>query len=198
MEASTAGAGAPPSPDDPRSDLPPDAPGAVQKAATPDGVAELSPSEEADAIHWLLQPARPYRFKCTVKYDTPYGSRDLTWYIRQLDGKKIEGIEDRHRESGEGPFGKINTIMANPEVVAEATLEVQDAVSFRKLDIGSEEFRTAPNGELIPSKAEALRLRLHYQSGVLAYLAEEVRRISGYSADRVGSATRVLVDAAGN
>lgn len=183
--------GAPPS-----AGLPEDAPPAIRAAADGD-TSDVTVGGEKDGIYWLLQPARAMHWECRVDYDTPEGIRPLRWGIRSLDGKRIDDIEQRN-STGEGPFAKVNQLTTNAELVAEASTIVRDSGSGRKIDLHSEEFRTTPAGDVLASTAEALRLRMHFQSGLLAYLAEEVRRISGWSPDRVGQAQRVLVDAAGN
>lgn len=183
-----------PSPQDVRSDLPPGAPASVHRAA---GDEKLSPTDERDAIYWLLQPARATHWRSRVLYQTPEGERPVWWYLKSLDPGKIEAIERRNQE-GDGPFARLNAPAANAEIVDAATEKIEDCASGRSIDIEDERIRTTPTGEMIASRSEALRLRFHFQGGLLAYLAEEVRRLSGFSADRVGAAERVLVETVGN
>lgn len=183
-----------PSTEDVRSDLPPGAPPSVHRAA---GNEKLDPTDERDAIYWLLQPARATHWRCRVLYQTPEGERPVWWYLKSLDPGKIESIERRNMD-GEGPFARVNSVMANPEIVDAATEKIEDCATGRSINIEDERIRTTPEGEMIASRSEALRLRFHFQGGLLAYLAEEIRRLSGFSADRVGAAERVLVEMVGN
>lgn len=175
--------------------LPPETPEGLRKAA--DGEAgEMTVREEKGALDYLLGATKPVEYDVPVKYDTPAGVKELTFHIRQLDGKAIIKMEDKHRK-GSGPFAELDDIMFNAEIVAAATLWLTDT-SGRQVDPRSPDFI----GELGFGPAEAMELRFKFQPGVLDGLAGQIRSISGYAPDRVGTAEqadgRVLSEALGS
>lgn len=166
--------------------LPPDAPEAAVRAAQ--GV-DLSPEDDRDAADWLCAPQRAHRFRVRTEFETDAGTMPLTFVIKQIDSKRIDEIEKRNMDSASGT---INRIVANAEIVAEAC-ELLEGAKGHKVDPKSEEFRAG-----VPSTAVAFEQRFFYQAGVLSGVAGEVRRVAGWSPDRVGTAQRVLVEAASN
>jgi hypothetical protein len=163
----------------------------------------LEEKDERDALDWLLGSKPQVEYGVPVTLLTESGDATFTWVIRQMDGRKIDGIEARHRNEMTGKYDRIG---ADCDVAAEATVCLQSE-SGRKLDPKSEEFRTmrvrdTRNGEVTtlvhPSAGEAIAARFRLQLGVVSGVASEVRRISGYDPEKVGSAKRRLVVASGN
>lgn len=153
---------------------------------------EVSAAAEHDAVFWLLQPPRAAEWESDVKYETPEGTRDLLWRLRSVKGSELDEMERRYVRAAGGNAEDLDDVGLAAEIVARATLRVVDKASGTVLDLQSEAFRRG-----IPSAAEALRLTMDFQSGILTSLASEVRRISGWGPDRVGKSRRVLVDVAG-
>ena len=190
----------------PSDELPTDAPRAIREAA--DGpVEEADPRdrkqpgkvtavEESEALQWLIDAGgTPMEYTVPVRWDTKDGMKQIAWRIQSMPGGRIDEIENANRQ-GDGPFAPINQIRAAAAIVAEAT---------RSPDIHSEQFRrpteaTPSNPDRLPDAdpVDALLRVFQFQSGLLVGLAENVRAISGWSADRVGQADRVLTRAAGN
>lgn len=168
------------------------APEAVTEAAqSPDAAKRLTENEEQEALDFLLGASGPLPFKLPVTIYTDRGDRKIGWTIRQLDGKRILALEDEHTDD---QTGKVDDLALNAAIVAEATIFP---------DVASEKFRTPPpvDGRTFAPDAaptDALLRIFRFQSGLLTGIAAQVRSISGWSVDRVGSAQRVLVDAAGN
>lgn len=182
--------------------LPEDAPDAVRELADRDFKAErdgtepekdVAPEAEHDAIFWLLQPPRAAFWETDVKYETPEGERTLVWRLRALKHAEIDEPERRFLRAADNDTDKLDEIGLAAEIVVAATERVADKESGNVIDLRSDAFRAG-----IPSASEALKARFDFQSGVLPALANEVRRISGWSPDRVGPARRVLVDVAKN
>lgn len=170
--------------------LPTGAPEGLVKAAQG---KDVTGDEERDVIDFLLGKQAAPRYKVEVKFDTPKGTRELVWTLRALDGRRIFALEKEYTKTGSGvPYGDLDDIAFNAALVAEATVEIASP-SGRKVDIKSDEFRAG-----CASPVDALMQRFHYQSGVLAGLAGQVREISGWSPDRIGSAQRVITTAVGN
>lgn len=169
------------------------------------GHEELTEENERDALDYLLapKPARTYGVK--VEYETDKGVEPLTFVIRAMDGRTIDSIEQRNVSESSG---QLDAITANCELVAEACSGIESK-SGRKVALDSDEFLTlqvpkqgGANGETEPkrlaSPALALEARFRTQIGVIAGVAREVRRMSGYDPTRVGQAQRRLVEASGN
>lgn len=164
-------------------DLPPDAPDGLRKAAE-GGADRMTVGEERDALDFLLGATKPVEYDVPVKYDTSAGRKELTFRIRQLDGKVILKLEDSHKK-GTGPFAELDDIAFNAALVAEATVFLTDA-SGREVDPKGHEFI----GDLGFGPAEAMEVRFKFQPGILDGVAGQIRSISGYSPDRVGAAER--------
>jgi hypothetical protein len=162
----------------------------------PDGVrrsavgAKVTPEQERSALTWFLEPQRPLRYRVPVQYDTPEGVQTLTLLMRSIPQHDMERIEQRNRK-GDGPLAEYDDFQVNAEMVGEALVAFVD---------GEEEIVANDPRVLsgLPSVAEAMKARFYYQPGLLAGLASEVRRISGWGTDRVGRAERVLTATAGN
>ena len=164
-----------------------EAPEPVQKAAVG---ARVTPEEERSALDWFLEPQRPLRYRAEVQFDTPEGIKPMTMILRSIPQHDMEKIENRNRK-GEGLMADYDDFQVNVEIVGEALVSVE---------AGGESIE--PNDPRVlsglPSVAEAMKARFYYQPGVLAGVAAEVRRISGWGTDRVGRAERVLAHTAGN
>lgn len=158
---------------------------------------------ERDALDYLLGAKPPRLYGVTVELETDDGPAPLTFVIRAMDGRKIDGIEQRNVAAG---TGRVDVLAVDTQLVAEATT-VLLSKSGRRLDPASEEFRTmlvtrTDTGEQTSithaSPAEALEARFRTQLGLLSGVAREVRRVSGYDPSKVGQAQRRLVEASGN
>lgn len=179
----------------PSAALPPDAPDALRTAA--DGKADdVTIGGEHEALSYLLGATKPVEYDVPVKFDTPAGTKELTFHIRQLDGKAIIKKEDAHRK-GSGPFAELDDIAFNADLVAEATVWISDATG-RKVEPNSPEF----DGGLGYGPALAMETRFKFQPGILDGIAGQIRSVSGYAPDRVGTAERatdrVMTEALGS
>lgn len=173
----------------PLAGLPGGAPISVRDAA--DG-QKGDAAGERSALDWLCGATAPLRYTVDVQYATPDGIKPLRFHMHQLDVSQLDAIERRNRK-GDGPFADLVTRTYNAEVVAEATDLIEDLGNGQSLSIREPRFLGA-----IPSPPIAVEKRFGYQPGLLRGLVSEVREMAGDSADRVGTAQRALVDAAGN
>lgn len=191
------GPGEPPTPDprDAARGLPEDAPQAVVDQAR----GHDSPEGRRSAVKLLLGQQRAPRYKVRVEFATDEGDVGMWFLVHSLDGKRIDAIERAHTDRN-SVMGEMDELSVNAELVADATLTISDGEpgtpeyeQGETTKVNSPEFL---HGEA--SSAEALKARFHWQSGLLAGLATQIRRISGWAPDRVGGAQRVLVELAGN
>jgi hypothetical protein len=150
---------------------------------------EMTLGTEHSVIHWLLQPQQAPRYDVPVKFETPEGTLELTFRLRSIAGDKLDGIERQYMN--EDPT-KVDDMGLAAALIAASTEYVMDPKTGTRLELSDPKFVLG-----IGSVAEAIRARFHFQSGVLVNLANEVRRVSGWSPDRVGRASRVLVDLTG-
>jgi hypothetical protein len=161
----------------------------VEKAARGE---ELTDAEEKGALAYLLGPTKAVTYKAPVAIETQDGEKTLYVHFAQQDGAKIIALDTEHR-TGEGPFARLNVPEFNIALVQEALTHLTDTTGAR-VNLKSPEFIGGhPEG-----LAGALRLRFKVQRGIFNDLAAEIQRVSGYGGDRVGTAQRSLVDAAGN
>lgn len=196
MEAATGTrSGSAPKPSD---DLPQDAPEAVRELADGTDAKKMKRDAEHDVIAFFLGQQAAPRYKMRVEFDTPVGMLPMEWVVRALDGKTIDEIEKRHTPDNQGPFGEMDDLAANAELVAEATVLIRDPKSGTEITIDDPRIRQTADGREVVSINDAIKARFHWQSGLLAGMAGNVRRASGWAPDRVGEATRVMSDAAGN
>jgi hypothetical protein len=165
----------------------------------------LTGENERDALDHLLAPKPARLYDVKVQYDTEDGLLPLVFVIRGVDGRKLDRIE---QECVSDVTGRMDSMTADLRIVAEegcAWLET----ARRSLRLESEEFRTMrrakPDGEagemetfVHASPVEALEARFKTQLGLISGVAQRVRRISGFDAERVGQANRRLVAASGN
>lgn len=165
---------------------------AVERAA--EG-KELDAAQERSALDYLLGAPEPAKYKVTVQYETPAGLADLTFYFHALDGRRIDKIEQSHIDSNTAMMDKT---AADYELVATACDAIEDETG-RKVAPKSEAFRTIkPDESPLASPVLALQARFGTQGGLIAGVARGIREAGGWSSERVGKASRVLVAAAGN
>lgn len=163
-------------------------PDEVRRAAAGE---ELTSREEKGALDFLLGPTRALRYTIEVQLETDEGMKPLKFHVQQQDGARLAKLETENR-AGDGPFARLDTVAYNSAVVHAATTAFTDATG-RRVELESQDFVGGhPEGSL-----GALRTRFKFQGGIFEALSGEIQRVSGYSADRVGSAQRVLVDAVG-
>lgn len=165
----------------------------------------LTDEDERDALDFLLAPKPPRLYGVTVQYDTEKGTLPLTFVIRGTDGRRIDAIEQLHVSE---TTGKVDAISAECQLVAEATVFLEGRPGHHvKLD--SDEYLTVrkpkPEDEgggfetvRLASPADAIEARFRTQLGLIAGVANHIRRISGYDPTRVGNAQRRLAAAVGN
>jgi len=165
--------------------------GAVRPGDVDEGTDEARAlaEEEHGALEWLLSAEQPPPWEVEVQYLTPRGTKPLVFVVVPMDGREITNIEERNT-SGSGPAvtRKLDEIANNAELVAAATLYIEDPKTGERMDPGSPEFR----GQM-PSKATAIERRFAKQSGLLMGVAGQVRSISGYNSDHVGKARQRAV-----
>lgn len=193
--------GAPPTSDrrDRAAGIDPEAPQAVLDAARGH---ELKASGERSAVGYLLGKAKAPKYKVRVDFATDDGDVVLWFYIHSLDSARIDAIENTHTDrtkvTADG-MPDVDQLRINAEIVTDACITISDGEpGTAAYETGGQTKPTDPDflaGNV--SGAEALQQRFHWQAGLLAGVAREVRRISGWAPDRVGQAARVLVDVAG-
>lgn len=166
----------------PSDGLPADAPASVRDVA--DG---RKTEDERGALDWFLGSTRRLEYDVPVQFDTPEGMKTLIFHLRQVDGDRLQALEDENRQ-GDGPFAKLDVMGFNAAIVCEATAFVTDA-SGRQVELSSQEFTGG-----VPSPVLALQTRFKTQPGILDGLAERIRAKAAFGGDRVGSAQRSLVE----
>lgn len=161
----------------------------VDPAAAVVGADNVTAEQERGALEYLLGPTVPLVYDVTVKYETVVGILPLVVRFRQQDPMTLQQHDDDNRDKS-GPFGKLDQIGFNAAVCAGAIMSMRDSTG-RTVPLDSEEFRGGmPGGTQL-----ALTTRFKFQGGLLEFVAEEIKRVSGYAADRVGTAQRVHVEA---
>ena len=163
------------------------------KSGTEDPLArvsgEMTNREEMDVLDFLLGPTVALEYDLPVKVETPEGVRSLIVHFRQLDPSTMEAHDAEYRK-GDGPFAKLDVPAFNAAVCADAIIWVGNEAGV-KVEIRSERFR----GGMPGGPALALQTRFKFQGGLLDGIVEEVKRVSGYSPDRIGTAQRAVVEA---
>lgn len=149
---------------------------------------QLTAGEEKDALDFLLGPTPRLSYHVTVQYMTQDGLKPLTFHFLPQDPSKFEELDAANRK-GDGPFAKLDSYGYVVDVIVEATTHISGA-SGRKVDIRSAEFLGG-----VPAPHLALMTRFRGQGGLLESVVEEIRKVSGYNADRVGTAQRSMVEA---
>jgi hypothetical protein len=169
---------------------------AAMPAGAPDALSELalgrdvSAEEERGALSFLLGKTRRLQYTLPVQYDTEEGMKTLRVRIQQCDDRKLNELDAAARD-GDGPFAKLDTTQFNASVCAEGMVYVEDETGRRVMCDSEEWIGGAPNPVI------AMEVRFKFEPGLLEGIAEEIRRVSGYAPNRVGSAQRVLVNAVG-
>lgn len=165
--------------------------GDVKPADVPAEEQAQLDEEERGALDWLLAAEQPPPYEVEVQFLTPQGFKPLTFVIVPVDGRKITDIEERNT-SGSGPAisRKLDEVANNAELVAAATLYIEDPADGAKIKLGAPEFKGEMPGA---TAATALERRFARQSGLLMGVAGQVRSISGYNSDHVGKARQRAV-----
>lgn len=176
---------------------------ALEEAATAPrddkGKPEVSGETERTALDFLLSPPKRLEYKVPVSIDTEGGEKTLDLIVRSLPGQQLRDIERRNSKDGTlGPLAELDDQRIAAETVSAALVRIEDPRSGGTLDPRDPRFMQNSRGEKIIDPVTALAARFEFQSGILSNVASEVRRISGYSSDRVGTAQRVMVDAVGS
>lgn len=183
---------------DPAAQLPGGAPDGLKEAArgrldeglTDHDAAEAT-AKEAGALDFLLSNPSPQPFTVESLVDTPNGLKALTFHMHQLDGSRIEALENEHSE-GVGPFARVDRQRLNAAKIAEATDKMVDA--------NGKELTPTDGGFLGDAVAPAIAFERMFkmQPGVSDQLAEQIDRMAGMTRDRVGMAERAVTAAVGN
>lgn len=163
-------------------------------AALTDAAAGKTVSDDGEraVLEYLLGATHRPEYTVMVELDTAGGLRELRFRLRAQDDRTMERIDGENR-SGEGPFAKLDRSSFNASLVAEATVYIEDPSSGAKIEPGDKSFLGGA-----PSVPSALEARFRYQPGLLDGIAEQVRQISGYNPERVGTAQRVVAAATSN
>lgn len=214
MESSTKQSPTPPTaprrPEDrkPSDALPEGAPDGLKEAADAEGERPYSRApgqdedearvagarKEEEALEFLLGDPAAIGFEVPVMIYVPGGKdKELTFLIRQVDGKKLIDLENEYRTGGAGPFSELDEPNFNAALCAEATLKIVDKETKEEVDPRSEKFI----GEWV-TPVDAMRNRFRFQAGLLAGVTANIRRVSGYDQTRVGIAQRAAREAVSN
>lgn len=172
-------------------------PGLVEAAGAPldEGLSASDAAEanqkEVGALDFMLSNPRPTPFTVEVQVDTPAGLKPLTFHMHQLDGSRIEKLENDHT-NGVGPFATIDRLRLNAAKVAEATDKFVDHTGKEQTP-GDPQFL----GDAIAPEIAFERM-FRFQPGVGDQLAERIDQMAGMTRDRVGIAEREMTAAVGN
>lgn len=156
-----------------------------------------TPRKEASVLSFLLGPPKAQVFGIPVDYDTDDGRRKLRFVVSQVRGDKIREIEKRWAKDGQlGPLAELDDAKIAADTVWEALVAIQDPESpGEQVKKGDPAFLDNGDGQMM-SGADAIAQRFAYQFGVIELVAQEIRRISGWNPDRIGTASRMVVEAA--
>jgi hypothetical protein len=148
---------------------------------------------EKKVLDYLLgKTYRPKGF-VDVKLDTEAGLLPLRVFLRALPETRLDEIDAANRE-GDGPFSKLDVAGFNAAVLAEAIESFGDP--------NDADAKVSPDDESFVGQGlnveVAISGRLRYQPGIMQGLVEEVRKLSGYAPERVGTAQRIIQTAVGN
>lgn len=157
--------------------------------------AKLTHQEEVSALDYLLGAPGPPAYTVEVEFETDKGMAPLTFHFVGLDGRVIDKIEQANINDRTAIMDKTT---ADAELVIRACSKLTDATG-KELVVNSEQFRVLKPGEPpLASPVDALFARFGTQAGLISGVATAIREAAGWDRDRVGKATRVLVDSAGN
>lgn len=176
---------------------------ALEDAATAprgkDGRPDVEAGTEQTALDFLLRPPRRLTYITPVKIATEGGDVDVRFVLQSLPGRLLREIERRNTKNEEmGPLAEMDDQRVAAETVAASLTEIRDPATGASLSPRDKRFMVNARGEALVDPADALQARFEFQTGILSSLASEVRRISGWSSDRVGTAQRLMVDAVGS
>lgn len=160
--------------------------------AAANGKPENAPAGGEEALlGFLLGDTPPIVFDCEVKIALPPNGKDaeVVWELVQMDGADIDKIETANMPNG--PMGEANDLRINAELTTAASI-AWVLPSGRRIDPRSEEFRRG-----VADPVDAMVRTFRYQQGILSGVAQEIRRISGWTNDRVGKAQAKPVAALG-
>jgi hypothetical protein len=156
---------------------------------------ELDGNDERGALEFLLGAPAALEYEITVDYETDAGMLPLTFHFKGMDAGAIDKIEQQHLDDRTGQLDKIG---ADCTLVTKATTKIVDSTGA-EINPRDEAFRTTKEGERpLANAADAMRVRFGAQAGLLSGIASAIRIKAGYDAERVGRASRLLVQAAGN
>jgi hypothetical protein len=179
--------------------LPPGAPEGLKEAVAgpldeghDDETAAEAAMKEKGALDFMLSNPSPQPFKVPAIVETPAGPKKLTFHMRQIDGSRIEALENEHT-NGVGPFATVDRTRLNAAKIAEATEKMVDE-NGKEMTPGDPEFLSG--GEGVPHIAFERMFR--YEPGVADQIAEQIDRMAGQARDRVGMAEREMTTATRN
>jgi hypothetical protein len=153
---------------------------------------KLDRDDEKSVLDYLVGATHRPESYVDVQLDTKGGRKRLRVHLRSLDERKMDEIDRAHR-TGDPPFQQLDMAAFNAAMVAEACTAFEDPETGGRVNPNTPDFiGQAPNLEV------AMEARFRFQPGLLSSLAEEVRRLSAYSPDRVGSSQRMIQTAVGN
>jgi hypothetical protein len=148
----------------------------------------LTDEEEWGALEYLLGATRSLHYSLPVQYDTPKGRQEITLEIKQLDPTRLEEL-DRENRAGDNALAALNRFAFNSAVCADGVVAITDKTGAR---VETTSVRWLGGA---PTPAAAMRGRFRFQGGIIDMVSDQIQAISGYSADRVGTAQRMLVEA---
>lgn len=156
----------------------------------------LDGAQERSALEYLLGTPTPARYKVEVQFETEDGLKPLIFRFKAMDGRKIDKIEQANISQVTGVMDKLT---ADAQLVVEATDVIEDPETKVTIAVKDERFRTMKDGEQpLASTIDALEARFGTQIGLISGVASAIREAAGWNRERVGKASRLLVDAAGN
>ena len=150
--------------------------------------AQLTDEQERSALDWFLGASRVLEYDVPVEFETPAGMKKLVFHLRQLDDARMQEIDEENRQGDPAsPFRKLDVSAFNAALVAEAFVYVVDPTTGQRR--GPEEVRGG-----VPALPMAFQIRFKTQPGLLEGLAARIREKAGFGEDRVGTASRSLVE----
>lgn len=157
-----------------------------------------TPRKEAQVLGFLLGPPKPLVFGLPVEYDTDEGRVTLRFVIQQLRGEKFREIEKHNSKDGSlGPLAEIDQTRVSAETAWEAILAIQVPATGEEIRLNDQKFLDNGAGHPMPG-VDAILSRFGYQFGIIEGVVGEVRRISGWDGERIGTASRMVVEAVSN
>lgn len=149
----------------------------------------LTNGEEKTGLDWFLGQTHRLAYWIDLQFETPDGMRPIRFHFHALDPSKFDELDASNRR-GDGPFAKLDQYLFAVDVLVEAATHVSDVEDKRLVEIRSQEFMGG-----IPSPQLAMITRFKGQGGLVESMVEEIRKVSGYNQERIGSAHRSVVEA---